>query len=115
MIERLLGSRRRLGRRSATGSAFYPSRPSPYRLVGVRFGPSPAGCMCTGAAERANTSLPDNVAADQSALTPDRAISTPKPGTGQPGRETLEISEFFRSLLRSNALAGPTSRCPPDE
>jgi hypothetical protein len=34
--------------------------------------------------------------------------------TGQPSRETLEISEFFRSLLRSDTQAGPTRRCPPD-
>ena len=29
-------------------------------------------------------------------------------------RETLEISEFFRSLLRSDIQAGPRRRCPPD-
>jgi hypothetical protein len=34
--------------------------------------------------------------------------------TGQRGQETLEISEFLRSLLRSDAQAGPTGRCPPD-
>src|SRR6266513_2871519 len=32
----------------------------------------------------------------------------------QPSRETLEISEFFRSLLRSDTQAGPTRQCPPD-
>src|SRR5215467_3974801 len=34
--------------------------------------------------------------------------------TGLPSREILEISEFFRSLLTSNALAGRTRRCPAD-
>jgi hypothetical protein len=47
--------------------------------------------------------------------TAETTISTPKhTATGQPSRETLEISKFFRSLLRSDTQAGPTRRCPPD-
>jgi hypothetical protein len=47
--------------------------------------------------------------------TAETSISTQKhTATAQPGRETLEISEFFRGLLRSDTQAGPTRRCPPD-
>jgi hypothetical protein len=46
---------------------------------------------------------------------PGQSISPQKhTATAQPGRETLEVSEFFRSLLRSDTQAGPTRRCPPD-
>ena len=68
-----------------------------------------------GALKRADTSPSRHGADDQSALpTGLRDFHPEKTATGLPSRETLEISEFLRSLLRSDAQTGPTRRCPPD-
>ena len=64
---------------------------------------------------RADTNLPDTLQTTNRLCLLDCAISTQKhPATGQPSRETREILEVFRHLLRSDARAGPTKQCPPD-
>lgn len=48
--------------------------------------------------------------------TTETRISTHKHiATDQPTRQTLEISEFSRGLLRSDTQGAPAKRCPPDE
>jgi hypothetical protein len=90
----------------------------------VRAGPLPgnvgmATAEIAGSARTASNvaipSLPDAVqTTNWSLATGLRDFHPEKTATGLPSRETLEISEFFRSLLRSDTQAGPTGRCPPD-
>ncbi len=44
----------------------------------------------------------------------DRRQTLDKIALDEPARELLEISEFFRNLLRSDIQAGPTRQCPLD-